>query len=79
MSLSQTLLAIPMWGLWEIGLFFARFYVKKEDEQDQEQPEEGAEALPLSCPRSRRMVRPHRVDGFQIPDMHLFCPEPMSP
>ncbi|MFL9708095.1 twin-arginine translocase subunit TatC [Aeromonas veronii] len=29
---SQTLLAIPMWALWEIGLFFARFYVKKEDE-----------------------------------------------
>lgn len=28
---SQTLLAIPMWALWEIGLFFARFYVKKED------------------------------------------------
>ncbi|HHQ4516806.1 twin-arginine translocase subunit TatC [Aeromonas veronii] len=30
---SQTLLAIPMWALWEIGLFFARFYVKKEDEE----------------------------------------------
>ena len=36
---SQTLLAIPMWGLWEIGLFFARFYVKKEDEEQQEQPD----------------------------------------
>lgn len=34
---SQTLLAIPMWGLWEIGLFFARFYVRKEDEEQQEQ------------------------------------------
>ena len=34
---SQTLLAIPMWALWEIGLFFARFYVKKEDEEQQEQ------------------------------------------
>ena len=39
---SQTLLAIPMWALWEIGLFFARFYVKKEDEEEQEQPEEGS-------------------------------------
>ena len=38
---SQTLLAIPMWGLWEIGLFFARFYVKKEDEE-QQQTEEGS-------------------------------------
>ncbi|MCX0437499.1 MULTISPECIES: twin-arginine translocase subunit TatC [Aeromonas] len=36
---SQTLLAIPMWALWEIGLFFARFYVKKEDEERQEQPD----------------------------------------
>ena len=39
---SQTLLAIPMWALWEIGLFFARFYVKKEDEEQQEQTEEGS-------------------------------------
>ncbi|HHQ4805519.1 twin-arginine translocase subunit TatC [Aeromonas veronii] len=36
---SQTLLAIPMWALWEIGLFFARFYVKKKDEEQQEQPD----------------------------------------
>ncbi|ELV7509555.1 twin-arginine translocase subunit TatC [Aeromonas veronii] len=36
---SQTLLAIPMWALWEIGLFFARFYVNKEDEERQEQPD----------------------------------------
>lgn len=36
---SQTLLAIPMWALWEVGLFFARFYVKKEDEEQQEQPD----------------------------------------
>ncbi|PKQ76297.1 twin-arginine protein translocation system subunit TatC [Aeromonas sobria] len=36
---SQTLLAIPMWALWEVGLFFARFYVKKEDEDQQEQPD----------------------------------------
>ena len=36
---SQTLLAIPMWALWEIGLFFARFYVKKEDEGQQGQPD----------------------------------------
>ncbi|MGH1409009.1 MAG: twin-arginine translocase subunit TatC [Aeromonas sp.] len=39
---SQTLLAIPMWALWEIGLFFARFYVKEESEDKQEQTEEGS-------------------------------------
>ncbi|MBV7416420.1 twin arginine-targeting protein translocase TatC [Aeromonas encheleia] len=39
---SQTLLAIPMWALWEIGLFFARFYTRKEDEESQEQTDEGS-------------------------------------
>ncbi|WP_445395659.1 twin-arginine translocase subunit TatC [Zobellella sp. An-6] len=36
--ISQTLLAIPMWLLFEVGVFFARFYVRQEDgdeEQDQ--------------------------------------------
>ena len=36
---SQTLLAIPMCILFEIGLFFSRFYTKprnKEDDQDDE-------------------------------------------
>ena len=31
---SQTLLAIPMYMLFEIGLFFSRFYVKKEIHQE---------------------------------------------
>lgn len=39
---SQTLLAIPMWALWELGLFFSRFYVKKEDEEQPQQTEEGS-------------------------------------
>lgn len=30
---SQTLLAIPMWLLFEVGLIFARFYVPKEKEE----------------------------------------------
>ncbi|WP_116475408.1 twin-arginine translocase subunit TatC [Zobellella maritima] len=37
--ISQTLLAIPMWLLFEVGVFFSRFYVRKEDaeaQQDQE-------------------------------------------
>lgn len=32
--ISQTLLAIPMLILFEVGLLFARFYVPKEDEQE---------------------------------------------
>jgi len=39
---SQTLLAIPMWALWELGLFFSRFYVKKEDGEQPQQTEEGS-------------------------------------
>ena len=35
--ISQTLLAIPMWALFELGVIFARFYVKKdEDDLDPE-------------------------------------------
>lgn len=35
--ISQTLLAIPMWALFELGVIFARFYVKKdEDDSDPE-------------------------------------------
>ncbi|MDO4430018.1 MAG: Sec-independent protein translocase subunit TatC [Lonepinella koalarum] len=33
---SQTLLAIPMWLLFEVGLIFARFYVPKEKEEKAE-------------------------------------------
>ena len=30
--ISQTLLALPMWALFEIGVVFARFYVKDDEE-----------------------------------------------
>jgi len=34
--ISQTLLAIPMCILFEVGLFFARFYVRKDEEDEVE-------------------------------------------
>ncbi|WP_047049722.1 twin-arginine translocase subunit TatC [Vibrio mexicanus] len=34
--ISQTLLAIPMCLLFEVGLFFARFYTRKEDEEPEQ-------------------------------------------
>ncbi len=42
---SQTLLAIPLYLLFEIGLFFARFYVGKgrRDRQDTDENEDGGE------------------------------------
>lgn len=36
--ISQTLLAIPMWLLFELGLWLSRFYQPKSEEQQQEQP-----------------------------------------
>ncbi len=35
--ISQTLLAIPMCLLFEVGLFFARFYVRKEENEEAEE------------------------------------------
>lgn len=35
--ISQTLLAIPMCLLFEIGLFFARFYTRREDDSEREE------------------------------------------
>jgi sec-independent protein translocase protein TatC len=33
-AISQTLLAVPMWMLFELGLLFSRFFVRKTDEAD---------------------------------------------
>jgi sec-independent protein translocase protein TatC len=32
--ISQTLLAIPMWALFEVGLLFAGFYTKKDEDEE---------------------------------------------
>jgi len=34
--ISQTLLAIPMLLLFELGLLFSRFYVKQDETEDEE-------------------------------------------
>ena len=36
--ISQTLLAVPMWMLYEAGIFFSRFFRKEEAEETEEQP-----------------------------------------
>jgi len=38
--ISQTLLAIPMWALFELGLIFSRFYVKREAEDEDDADDE---------------------------------------
>ncbi len=35
--ISQTLLAVPMWFLFEVGVFFSRFYRRSEDDESDEQ------------------------------------------
>jgi sec-independent protein translocase protein TatC len=39
--ISQTLLAIPMWLLFEIGVFMSKYFVTPEQEQDEYQPMTG--------------------------------------
>ncbi|MGD8560515.1 MAG: twin-arginine translocase subunit TatC, partial [Gammaproteobacteria bacterium] len=48
--ISQTLLALPMWVLFELGLIFSRLYVKKEDDSEADDSESpaGAAAQPDS-------------------------------
>ena len=40
--ISQTLLAIPMWLLFEVGVFFARFYTRPTDDEDNEAEQDQA-------------------------------------
>ncbi|MGZ8162107.1 MAG: twin-arginine translocase subunit TatC [Methylobacter sp.] len=40
-AISQTLLAIPMWMLFEIGLLFSRLFVRKADAGDYRYPDDG--------------------------------------
>lgn len=50
--ISQTLLAIPMWILFELGLIFSRFYVKPDEEEStdiDEAPSGGPGAAPVSA------------------------------
>ena len=37
-AISQTLLALPMWVLFELGLLFSKTYVKRRDESEEEGP-----------------------------------------
>lgn len=42
--ISQTLLAVPMWILFEVGVFIGRLYSRKPDESDDEQADDESEA-----------------------------------
>jgi len=38
--ISQTLLALPMWVLFELGLFFSKGFVKKREQTEESEPDE---------------------------------------
>lgn len=42
--ISQTLLALPMWLLFELGLVFSRFYVNSDEDDDDKKEDEIAES-----------------------------------
>ena len=43
-AISQTLLAIPIWILFELGLLFSRLFVRNQESDDQESDEDDIEA-----------------------------------
>ncbi|HEC30335.1 MAG TPA: twin-arginine translocase subunit TatC [Gammaproteobacteria bacterium] len=48
--ISQTLLAVPMWLLFELGIVFSRFYVPNRDEDEDEDEENTIAATATSSP-----------------------------
>lgn len=58
---SQTLLAIPMYCLFEVGIFFSRFYVGKGRRGEEEDPEEAPEAETITISRSHNIRPPIRA------------------
>lgn len=54
---SQTLLAIPMYCLFEVGVFFSRFYVGKRRTRDEDNEAEN-EKLKLPIKPKNKFNRP---------------------
>ncbi len=49
--ISQTLLALPMWLLFEVGLWASRYFLKQRDEQQEEDPLDSDEAMEAELDR----------------------------
>jgi len=46
--ISQTLLALPMWVLFEAGIIFSRFFVRKKDDEEHAEDEDDDESAPVA-------------------------------
>ncbi len=47
--ISQTLLALPMWVLFEAGIIFSRFFVRKKDDEEHTEDEDDDESAPVAA------------------------------
>jgi len=56
--ISQTLLAIPMWILFELGLVFSRFYAKPTEEEENNIAGKGASSTPPTAKEAAATARP---------------------
>ncbi len=68
--ISQTLLAIPMWALFEVGLLFSRFYQRKtegEEEEEDEEEEEERTIHPAAATAAATGEAEHEPEVFTPP------------
>lgn len=70
--ISQTLLAVPMWILFELGIVFSRFYVPQREQQgDEDEPEIGGTAGADSGEPYRPMSDDELADEFDRIDREM--------
>jgi sec-independent protein translocase protein TatC len=67
--ISQTLLALPMWALFELGLIFSRRYARKSDDEEEAENSIGGGAVAAAAGASSARVEPSfgEVDESEAP------------
>lgn len=64
--ISQTLLAFPMWVLFELGVIFSRFFMRNKDEEDTDQEDSEQKAVTPIADKKESAPEPERaVDEYQ--------------
>lgn len=64
--ISQTLLAIPMWILFEAGILFAPFFMPKDQDQDKEQDEDSDEDSNKNTSKKPEATKPTSTDSEKV-------------
>lgn len=80
---SQTLLAVPMWLLFEVGVYFSRMFIRKDEEDDEEEdgPDGAGPVAPPPAPRPGPAAPTHTfvAGGFAGDPKPEFGPEAFDP